>query len=210
MRRPWPSLFPSWSWPGTAHRYHRRAKRKYRAVAINGFTPEHLHVDRPRERERWPKRERQRGAERCAGERIPLPRFLPPSSASSQDRQDSGEARRRRSTTDLPRRIIEACIFRYAPVPSSARWAPVARPGSILGPARRLQDSDPRLGFRSNGRAGVGRGWQVSGNAGVCCCCCLLLLAVALVVFRDTPDRRTTPCAGETPVSRTRTRPYPR
>ncbi|KYN14659.1 hypothetical protein ALC57_13073 [Trachymyrmex cornetzi] len=27
--------------------YHRRTKRKYRALAINGFTPEHLHVGRP-------------------------------------------------------------------------------------------------------------------------------------------------------------------
>lgn len=44
MRRPWPSPFGR---ARHAHRYHRRTKRKYRAVAINGFTPEHLHVGRP-------------------------------------------------------------------------------------------------------------------------------------------------------------------
>ncbi|KYQ55442.1 hypothetical protein ALC60_05679 [Trachymyrmex zeteki] len=37
--------------PSSAHTttrslYHRRTKRKYRALAINGFTPEHLHVGR--------------------------------------------------------------------------------------------------------------------------------------------------------------------
>lgn len=47
--RPWPSPFGR---ARHAHRYHRRTKRKYRALAINGFTPEHLHVGRPRPRPR--------------------------------------------------------------------------------------------------------------------------------------------------------------
>lgn len=80
MRRPWPSPFGR---ARHAHRYHRRTKRKYRAVAINGFTPEHLHVGRlagrPRDEGDDVIREREMECEREGEKDAP---FLPPSSAS--------------------------------------------------------------------------------------------------------------------------------
>lgn len=120
MRRPRPSPFGR---ARHAHRYHRRTKRKYRAVAINGFTPEHLHVGRPADDAgRGRETGRPRGEAEERREKVPLFFLL------------ATIGKTRRSTmyrpTYLPSRIIEARIFRYAPVPSSAR-APVARPGSI-------------------------------------------------------------------------------
>jgi len=132
MRRPWPSPFGR---ARHAHRYHRRAKRKYRAVAINGFTPEHLRrVGRPRERER----ERERGRREETS-------FLPASSAPRLARQDSGEHDEHRPTLKNYRSLHLSMRSRSFVRAAGSRCASRIDPG--------LPDPDPRSGSRSNGRA---------------------------------------------------------
>lgn len=174
MRRPWPSPFGR---ARHAHRYHRRTKRKYRAVAINGFTPEHLHVGRLAGRgsenedddgKRKQKTEQTREGERET--RMPL-YFL--RGAPHLDRQGSTSTMYRPTLKDYRSLHLSICsrsFFCGLPlrVPNRSR------------PTCGLQDPDPRFGFRSNGRAGS-QGWQISRGMLLC----LLFFAMS--------DRRTTP-----------------
>lgn len=173
MRRPWPSPFGR---ARHAHRYHRRTKRKYRAVAINGFTPEHLHVGRPagRPRDEDVDAAGGRGTGRVRGrkgetERKDAP-FLPP----RRDRQDGGAR-----CTDLPtypRGLSKPASFDTLPF-----LPPRGLPLRVPDRSRRcgLQDSDPRFGFRSNGRAGSR---ELGKSHGMLEC----MFAMYLSVFPDT------------------------
>lgn len=177
MRRPWPSPFGR---ARHAHRYHRRTKRKYRAVAINGFTPEHLHVGRlagrgseneddDRESRRRSKREKEREQERKRETRMPL-YFL--RGAPHLDRQDSSTMYRPtlKDYRSLHLSICSRSFLRGLPLRAPNRSRPTCG----------LQDPDPRFGFRSNGRAGS-QGWQISRG---------MLLRL---LFFAMSDRRTTP-----------------
>lgn len=165
MRRPWPSPFGR---ARHAHRYHRRTKRKYRAVAINGFTPEHLHVGRLAGRGSEQERERGTTMVRESRRRSERERARKKDAdTSSVERLTSIGKTRRARCTDLPWRIIEVCIFRYAPVPSSAG----SRCASRIDPGRREACRILILDLDSGLTVVPGRqGWQIS--RGMCCYAC--------------------------------------